>query len=81
MRSMDRSGFNMGSYGAGALWCLREREGKYITFNNVRIARQDGTWMAMEPGWTVTKASPVDVRIQLAGREGIVLPFRAGMRG
>jgi hypothetical protein len=35
----------------------------------------------MEPGWTVTKASPVDVRIQLAGREGIVLPFRAGMRG
>jgi hypothetical protein len=47
----------MGSYGAGALWCLKEREGKYITFNNVRIARQkeDGTWSAIEPGWTVTK--------------------------
>jgi hypothetical protein len=38
-RSMDRSVFKMGSYGAGALWCLKEREGKYITFNNVRIAR------------------------------------------
>jgi hypothetical protein len=49
-RSMDRSAFKMGSYGAGALWCLKEREGKYITFNNVRIARQgkDGTWMGVE---------------------------------
>jgi hypothetical protein len=38
---MDRSAFKMGSYGAGALWCTKEREGKYITFNHVRIARQD----------------------------------------
>jgi hypothetical protein len=82
-RSMDRSAFKMGSYGAGALWCLKEREGKYITFNNVRIARQeeDGTWMAVEPGWTVTKTGPVDVRVERAGREGVTLPFRAGMRG
>jgi hypothetical protein len=82
-RSMDRSAFKMGSYGAGALWCLKEREGKYITFNNVRIARQekDGTWMAVEPGWTVTKTGPVDVRVQHDGREGVTLPFRAGMRG
>ena len=78
-RSMDRSAFKMGSYGAGALWCLKEREGKYITFNNLRIARQekDGTWMAVEPGWTVTKTGPVDVRVQHDGREGVVLPFRA----
>jgi hypothetical protein len=69
---MDRSAFKMGCYGAGALWCLKEREGKYITFNNVRIARQekDGTWMAVEPGWTVTKTGPVDVRVQHDGREG-----------
>jgi hypothetical protein len=61
---MDRSAFKKGSYGAGSLWCLKEREGKYITFNNLRIARQekDGTWMAVEPGWTVTKNGPVDVR-------------------
>jgi hypothetical protein len=56
---------------------------KYITFNNLRIARQekDGTWMAVEPGWTVTKTGPVDVRVQHDGREGVTLPFRAGMRG
>jgi hypothetical protein len=78
---MDRSAFKMGSYGAGALWCSKEREGKFI--NNLRIARQekDGTWMAVEPGWTVTKASLVDVLIQHDGREGVILPFRAGMRG
>ena len=75
--------FKMGSYGAGALWCLKEREGKFITFNNLRIARQekDGTWMAVEPGWTVTKTGPVDVRVQRDGREGVLLPFRVGMRG
>ncbi len=82
---MDRSAFKMGSYGAGALW-WKEREGKFITFNNLRIARQerDGTWMAVEPGWTVTKTGPVDVRVQRVqrdGREGVVLPFRVGMRG
>jgi hypothetical protein len=82
-RPMDRSAFKMGSYGAGALWCLKEREGKFITFNNLRIARQekDGTWMAVEPGWSVTKTGPVDVRVQRDGREGVVLPFRVGMRG
>jgi hypothetical protein len=82
-RSMDRSAFKMGSGGAGAFWCLKEREGKYIPFNNVRIARQekDGTWMAVEPGWTVTKTGPVDVRVQQDGREGITPPIRAGMRG
>jgi hypothetical protein len=80
---MDRSAFKMGSYGAGALWCLKEREGKYITFNNVRIARQekDGTWRAMEPGWKVTKTSPVDVRVQHDRGDPVVLQFRAGMRG
>jgi tripartite-type tricarboxylate transporter receptor subunit TctC len=40
-----------------------------------------GTWMAVEPGWTVTKTGPVDVRVEHAGREGVTLPFRAGMRG
>jgi hypothetical protein len=83
MRSMDRSAFKMGSYGAGALWCTKEREGKYITFNHVRIARQDkdGAWKAIEPGWTVTKTSPVDVLVQHNGRDSITLPFRTGMRG
>jgi hypothetical protein len=51
-RSMDHSAFKMGSYGAGALWCLKEREGKYITFNNVRIAVKRRT----ERGWPSSPA-------------------------
>jgi hypothetical protein len=83
MRTMDRSAFKMGSYGGGHLWCTKEREGKYITFNHVRIARQekDGAWKAIESGWTVTKTSPVDVLVQHDGRNSITLPFRTGMRG
>jgi hypothetical protein len=87
-RSMDRSAFKMGSYGAGALWCLKERQGKYITFNNVRIARQekDGTWMAVEPGWTVTcslLSLPVRILVKLAFYESVARgtrpPRREGM--
>jgi hypothetical protein len=80
---MERSAFKMGTHGAGVLWCTKEREGKYITFNHVRIARQDrdGAWQAIEPGWSVTKTSPVDVLVQHDGRDSITLPFRSGVRG
>jgi hypothetical protein len=77
---MERSAFKMGSYGAGALWCVKELEGKYITFNNVRIARQeeDGTWFTLTPGWKVTPAGSIDVHVQLNNGDGVVLPYRWG---
>ena len=70
----------MGSYGAGALWCVKEPEGKYITFNNVRIARQkeDGTWFTLAPGWKVTPAGSIEVHIRLNNGDGVVLPYRWG---
>jgi hypothetical protein len=51
----------------GCLWCVKEPEGKYITFNNVSIARQeeDGTWLTLAPGWKVTPAGSIDVHVQL----------------
>jgi hypothetical protein len=77
---MERSAFKMGSYRAGALWCVKELEGKYITFNNVRIARQeeDGTWFTLTPGWKVTPAGSIDVHVQLNNGDGVVLPYRWG---
>jgi hypothetical protein len=79
---MERSAFKMGFYGAGVLWCLREREGTFITFNNVRIARrdEDGTWWALQPDWKVTPVDPFHVLIQLKESDGVVLPYRGGGR-
>jgi hypothetical protein len=78
---MERSAFKMGFFGAGALWCLREPEGTYITFNNVRIARreEDGTWMVLQPGWKVTPVGTVAVRIQQNDDKSAIMPFRGGV--
>jgi hypothetical protein len=77
---MERSAFKMGFYRAGAMWCLREPEGTYITFNNVRIARreQDGTWMVLEPGWKIGSVGTVAVRIQRNDERSEIMPFRGG---
>jgi hypothetical protein len=79
---MERSAFKMGFFGAGALWCLRQPEGTYITFNNVRIARrvEDGTWMVLQPGWKVTPVGTVAVRISRTTiRARAIMPFRGGV--
>jgi hypothetical protein len=77
---MERSAFKMGFYDAGALWRLREPEGTYITFNNVRIARreEDGTWMPLQPGLTVTAVGTMAVRIQQSDKDAAIMPFRGG---
>jgi hypothetical protein len=80
---MEQSAYKMGCYGAEELWCVRERGlGTFITFKGVRVARreEDGTWFTFEPGWTVTPAGMSEVRIQLNGRQGVILPYRVGKR-
>jgi hypothetical protein len=71
----------MGSYSGGILWCLRNSNGTFITFNNVRIARRehDGkTWMVLQPGWKITKVGSAEVHIQFNDSEGVVVAFRGG---
>jgi hypothetical protein len=46
----------LGHYGAGTLWYHSTREGIFIAFNGVRIAkrgRDAKTWVAIETDWKV----------------------------
>jgi hypothetical protein len=45
--------FQVGQYGAGILWCLKTREGTFIVFNGLRIAKREAlgkTWVSLERG-------------------------------
>jgi hypothetical protein len=79
---LEQSAFKMGSYGGGILWCLRNSNGTFITFNNVRIARREydrKSWMVLQPGWKITVVGSAEVRIQLNDSESVVVPFRGGV--
>jgi hypothetical protein len=80
---MDRSAFKMGVYGGGALWCLKEREGTYITFNGLRIARREenGSSWPLQKGWKVDAIGPATVHVRYEDDAGAVLPFRGGHGG
>ena len=80
---LERSIFKMGYYGAGVLWCQRERDGVFIAFNNLRIAKRDAdgkTWLPLVPDWSVTAAGPIEVQVQHNGSDGVMLAFRGGGR-
>jgi hypothetical protein len=80
---MEQSAYKMGHYGAGVLWCVRERGlGTFITFNNDRIARREenGSWSSMKHGWRVTPVGKSEVHVQLNDSDGVVVAFRGGAR-
>jgi hypothetical protein len=52
-RSGTDTGTKLGRHGSGTLWFLKTREGTFITFNDLRIARRSAdkrTWVALAGG-------------------------------
>jgi hypothetical protein len=75
-RSGIDTGTMLGRYGSGTLWFLKTREGTFITFNDLRIARRSAdkkTWIALAPGWN----GRVELQVQLNESEGVFVSLVA----
>jgi hypothetical protein len=76
LRPHEKKHFKIGGYGAGTLWILRDRDGHFILFNSMKIAKRSektGTWLALAPGWKITNEGASAIRVQLNNSEGVVV--------
>jgi hypothetical protein len=80
-RPSDERRFKSGHYGAGTLWYHSTREGIFIAFNGVRIAkrgRDAETWAAVEGGWKVTPVGRAELQIQHDENDGVLASLYGG---
>ena len=82
-QSANEKRSKVGRYGAGTLWFLTSREGTFITFNGVRIAKRGAdtkTWVTLEQGWKVTPVGRGDCRSSTTVAKGSSCRFSGGTR-
>jgi hypothetical protein len=73
----------VGRYGAGTLWLLTGRDGTFVTFDGLRLARRTAdkkTWIALAQGWKVTSVGRGELQVQHNGSEGVIVSVFGGMR-
>jgi hypothetical protein len=66
----------IGRYGAGLLWSMRNRDGLFILFNTVKIARRSlhaSTWVPLKQGWKITSYGGGEIRVQHKESDGVVV--------
>jgi hypothetical protein len=82
--AVDLSRYRVGTYGAGALWCIRRQGTLLLLFNDTPIARRaknataDKTWMALDSSWSVKSLGGAEVLVQHNGSEGVIVSLHGG---
>jgi len=73
----------LGYYGTAPLWFQRTREGTFVLFNDLRIAKrlgQGSAWGTIEPGWTVTPIGSHEIRVQHNESEGVIVSLQGSVK-
>jgi hypothetical protein len=82
-QSANEKRSKVGRYGAGILWFLTGREGTFITFNDVRIAKRTPdkkSWVALGKAGRSLPSGEANFRIQHNGSEGVIVSIYGGIR-
>jgi hypothetical protein len=80
----DVKRYRVGSYGAGALWCIRRQGTMLMLFNDTPIARRarnaaaDKNWMALDSSRSVKSLGGAEVLVQHNGSEGVIVSLHGG---
>jgi len=77
--------YKIGSYGAGALWCVSNRSGLFMLFNDIPIARrgrpntaEPRDWISLHSAWKVTHVAGSGICVQHNDGEGVFVSLQGG---